>query len=100
MKGEPRSTAAARGDLLRRLREAHPAGVERARALLKEQKRVQDGIVRILREKPCTVPEAAAALGLSPRETLWYLAAMRKYNVVVESGMSGDYPMYRLAEEP
>jgi hypothetical protein len=100
MKGEPQSGAAARGDLLRRLREAHPVGVERARALLKEQKRVQDQIVRILRDKPRTVPEAADALGLSPRETLWYLAAMRKYNLVVESGMSGDYPVYRLAEEP
>jgi DNA-binding IclR family transcriptional regulator len=66
---------------------------------LKEQRHVQDGIVRLLREKPRTVPEVAAALGLEPRQALWYLAAMRKYNLVAESGMSGDYPMYQLAEE-
>ncbi|HVO12902.1 MAG TPA: hypothetical protein VMX54_19330 [Vicinamibacteria bacterium] len=90
--------AASRAELLRRLRDAHPAGVARARALLKEQKQVQDGLVRVLREKPRTVPEAASALGLEPREVLWYLAAMRKYNLVVESGMSGDYPVYQLAE--
>jgi hypothetical protein len=93
------ANAASRSELLRRLRAANPTGVARARALLKRQKHVQDGIVRILREKPRTVPEAAAALDLEPREVLWYLAAMRKYNLVVESGMSGDYPVYQLAEE-
>jgi hypothetical protein len=91
--------AASRSDLLRRLRSAHPEGVARAQALLKEQKHVQGEIVRVLREKPRTVPETAAALGLPPQQALWYLAAMRKYNLVVEKGMSGDYPVYQLAEE-
>ena len=88
-----------RGDLLKYLRATYPEGVARAQALQKEQKHVQDEIAKVLKEKACTVPEVAAAVGISPHEALWYLAAMKKYNLVVENGMSGDYPLYRLAEE-
>jgi hypothetical protein len=88
-----------RADLLKHLRVTYPEGVARAQALLKEQKHVQDEIVKVLKEKPCTVPEVAAAVNISPHEALWYLAAMKKYNLVIENGMSGDYPFYQLAEE-
>jgi len=92
---KPRS----RGDLLKQLRATYPEGVARAQALLKEQTRVQNAIARFLREKPATVPEVAAAVGIAPAQALWYLAAMRKYNLVVENGMSGDYPLYEPAPE-
>ncbi len=86
-----------RADLLKQLRTAHAEAVARAQALLKEQRRIQDAIGRVLREKPATVPEVAAAVGIPPHQALWYLAAMRKYNLVVENGMSGDYPLYEPA---
>ncbi len=67
--------------------------------MLKEQKHIQDEISRVLREKPATVPEVAAAVGIPSNQALWYLAAMKKYNLLVENGMSGDYPLYQLAED-
>jgi DNA-directed RNA polymerase specialized sigma subunit len=88
-----------RGELLKHLRATYPEGVKRALALQKEQKQVQSEIVKTLREKACTVPEVAAAVHIPPQQTLWYLAAMRKYNLVIENGMSGDYPLFELAEE-
>jgi len=87
-----------RAETLKQLRTTHAAAVARAQALLKEQKHVQDEIRRVLAAKPATVPAVAAATGLPPHEALWYLAAMRKYNIVVENGMDGDYPLYQLAE--
>jgi hypothetical protein len=88
-----------RGDLLKHLRETYPEGVKRAQALLKEQKHIQDEICRFLHEKPASVPEVATAVSIPPQQALWYLAAMKKYNLVVENGMSGDYPLYQLVEE-
>jgi hypothetical protein len=97
MSAEPKTLS--RAELLKQLRTTYPAGVARAQALLKEQKHVQDEISRVLGEKPDSVPEVAAAVGIPPQKALWYLAAMRKYNLVVENGMSGDYPLYQLVEE-
>ena len=91
--------ALSRAELLKQLRKTFPEGVARAQVLLKEQKHIQDEISRVLREKPASVPEVAAAVGLPPQQALWYLAAMKKYNLVVENGMSGDYPLYQLAKE-
>jgi len=88
-----------RAELLKKLRATYPEGVKRAQALLKEQKHIQDEISRVLGEKPASVPEVAAAVGILPNQALWYLAAMKKYNLVVENGMAGDYPLYKLAEE-
>jgi hypothetical protein len=88
-----------RGELLKHLRETYPEGFKRALGLQKEQKNIQGQILNALKEKPCTVPEVAAAVNIPPHEALWYLAAMRKYNLVVENGMSGDYPLYQPAEE-
>lgn len=93
------SSTLSRAELLKQLRKTYPEGVARAQALLKEQKHVQDEIGRVLREKPASVPEVAAAVGILPQQALWYLAAMKKYNLVVENGMSGDYPLYQLAKE-
>jgi predicted ArsR family transcriptional regulator len=91
--------ALSRADLLKQLRNTFPEGVKRAQALLKEQKHIQSEISRVLKEKPATVPEVAAAVGIPSNQALWYLAAMKKYNQVVENGMSGDYPVYQLVEE-
>jgi hypothetical protein len=97
MSAEPK--ALSRAELLKNLRKTYPQGVARAQALLKEQKHIQDEISRVLCEKPASVPEVAAAVGIAPQQALWYLAAMKKYNLVVENGMAGDYPLYQLVEQ-
>jgi len=85
--------------MLKRLRQQHAASVERTQALLKEQKRVQQEICKVLRETPKTVPEVAAAINLPAHEVLWYLASFKKYGLIVEKGMCADYPLYQKAEE-
>jgi predicted transcriptional regulator len=91
--------ARARSETLKQLREAHAATVERTQALLREQKQIQREICQVIRENPKTVPEVAAAIERPAYEVLWYLAALKKYGIVVEAGMCGDYPLYQLVEE-
>jgi predicted transcriptional regulator len=93
------ANAPLRAVLLKQRRDAHPGEVARAQAMLKEQKRIQDGISALLQEKACTVPDIAVAIGIPPQTVLWHVAAMKKYNLVKENGMDGDYPLYQLAEE-
>jgi len=88
-----------RGEILKQLRKQHPEAVERTQVLLKEQKHMQQEICKVLRERPKTVPEVAAEIGVSPDKVLWYMASFRKYGLIVENGMCGDYPLYQKAEE-
>ena len=87
-----------RGEILKQLRSKHVESVERTQALLKEQKHVQQEVCRVLRERPKTVPEVAAETGIPTEKVLWYMAAFKKYGLVVENGMCGDYPLYQKAE--
>jgi predicted transcriptional regulator len=88
-----------RGEMLKRLREQHAVTVERTQALLKEQKRVQQEICKVLRDKPMTVPEVAESIGMPANEVLWYMASFKKYGLIVEKGMCADYPLYQKADE-
>jgi predicted transcriptional regulator len=88
-----------RGDMLKRLREQHTDSVARTQALYKEQRRIQQEICKIIRDTPKTVPDVAMAISLPTHEVLWHLTAMKKYGIVAESGMCGDYPLYQKAEE-
>ncbi len=91
-------TALSRGEILKQLRSKHAASVQRTQTLLKEQKKMQQELLAALREKPRTVPELAAATRLPSDKVLWFVAALKKYGIVVENGMSGDYPLYQKAE--
>ncbi|MBN2257999.1 MAG: hypothetical protein JW704_09265 [Anaerolineaceae bacterium] len=82
-----------RGEMLKSLREMHAASVEQTQALLREQKQMQQSICQIIRETPKTVPEIAAEIGKPSHEVLWYIAAFKKYGIVVETGKCGDYPL-------
>jgi predicted Rossmann fold nucleotide-binding protein DprA/Smf involved in DNA uptake len=87
-----------RAELLKRLRTQHAAAVERTQALLKEQKKTQHELLAALKDKPKTVPELAAATGLPSDRVMWFVAALKKYGIVAENGMSGDYPLYEKCE--
>jgi predicted transcriptional regulator len=88
-----------RAELLKQLRTTHAESVKRAQALLKEQKHVQQEVCRVLRERPKTIPEVAAEIGISTDKVLWYMASFKKYGLVIENGMCGNYPLYQKAEE-
>jgi predicted Rossmann fold nucleotide-binding protein DprA/Smf involved in DNA uptake len=93
-----KSSAVSRGDILKKLRSEHEASVQQAQALLKEQKRMQQELCTLMQDQPRTVPELAAASHLPAPKVLWFVAALKKYGVVVECGMSGDYPTYQKAQ--
>ncbi len=92
-------STSSRGDFLKRLREQHAESVARTQALYKEQRGIQQKICAFIRDNPKTVPEVAAEINLPSHEVLWHLTAMKKYGIVAESGMCGDYPLYRKVEE-
>lgn len=96
---DKRQAAQARTQLLKRLREAHQETVARTQALLKAQKEVRRQLCQPMRDGPKTVPELAAATGIPAPEVLWHLTAMKKYDLIEEAGMCGEYYLYRRREE-
>ena len=94
-----REEAKKRTEMLKRLRDEHSETVSRTQALLKEQKEIQKMICQSIRDKSKTVPEIAGEIGLPTEQTLWYLTAFKKYDIVVEDGMCEDYVLYKRAEE-
>jgi len=91
--------APSRGKMLKKLREEHAETVEKTQALLREQKQMEKVVCQFIRDTPKTVPEIAAEIGKPSHEVLWFLAAAKKYGLIVETGMCGDYPLYQKAEE-
>lgn len=87
-----------RSQLLKRLREEHRATVTQTQALLKEQQDIRRQICQALRDAPKTVPEIAEASGLPVDQVLWHITALKKYNVVVETGACGEYYLYQRVE--
>jgi predicted transcriptional regulator len=96
---EEKTNALSRGELLKHLRETHAEGVARAQVLFREQKQMQQAICSVIRETPKTIPEIASAIGKPTHEVLWFVASLKKYGIVVENGMCGDFPLYQRAKE-
>lgn len=87
-----------RSEMLKELRKKHQETIQRAKRLLKAFN-VSKEICKIIEEDPKTVPEIAEVIGMPTHQVLWYLTAMKKYEEVVEEGMSGGYVLYKRAEE-
>jgi predicted transcriptional regulator len=96
---DPKMEAPSRGEILKRLRAAHAETVERTQVLFREQKQMQNAICQLIRDTPKTVPEIANAIGKPAHDVLWFVAAMKKYGIIVEAGMCGDFPLYQRAKE-
>ena len=88
-----------KAEILKRLREDHKEGVTRTQALLKEQKAIRRQICQAMRDGPKTVPEVAQATDLPADQVLWHITAMRKYDLVAEAEMCGEYYTYQLVQE-
>lgn len=94
-----RADAKRRSEMLKELRTAHAATVERTQARLKEQKKAHQAICQVIRVEAHTVPEIAAETGIPAPQVLWYLTAGKKYGEIAETGMCGSYYLYQLAEK-
>ena len=88
-----------RAEMLKKLRKEHAETVKRTQALLKEHKRIHREICKSIRETPKTVPEIAELMEMPSHQILWHITALKKYDVVAEEGMSGEYVLYKRAEE-
>lgn len=84
--------------LLKRLREEHADTVSQTQEKLKTQQAIRKQIRQALAKGPMTVPEVAQATDLPTDTVLWHVTAMKKYDLIDEVGMSGEYYQYQLAE--
>ena len=94
-----REDAKKRAIFLKRLREEHKETVTRAQAFLKEQKAIRRQICKPMRDEPKAIPEVAEITGIPAEQVLWHIMAMKKYGLVVEAGMCGEYYRYQMAED-
>jgi predicted Rossmann fold nucleotide-binding protein DprA/Smf involved in DNA uptake len=91
--------ATQRSQYLKQLREEHRETVTQVQALLKEQKDIRRQICQAMRDTPKTVPEIAEASGLPADQVLWHIIAMKKYDLVIETGMCGEFYLYQRVKE-
>ncbi len=101
MTDNPKEIAKKRTEMLAALRKEHHDKVKIAQALLKEQQTIRRQIKRALQSGAKSVPQLAQETGLSESETLWHVAAMKKYGDIAEAGLDEDYEyyLYRLSLE-
>jgi predicted transcriptional regulator len=88
-----------RSRFLKQLRDEHRDTAERVQVLLKEQKQIRRQISQAMRDTPQTVPEIAEAASLPADQVLWHITAMKKYDLVIETGIRGEYYLYQQAKE-
>ncbi len=93
-----KQNAKARVEVLKQLRIEHAATFERTQALLKEQKKIEKLIRRAICDNAKPVPEIAEEVDMPCPLVLWYLTAYKKYDLVVENGMFGEYVRYQWVE--
>lgn len=86
-------------ETLKKLRTAHADSVERTKVLVKEQKLLQQAICQFIQDSPKTIPQIAVQVQKPAHEVLWYVAILKKYGIVAETGMCGDYPLYQRVKE-
>ena len=87
-----------RAIFLKKLREEHKETVARTQALLKEQQATRKDICKHARNEPKTIPELAELSGIPASEVLWHITAMKKYGLVAETGICGEYYLYQRVE--
>jgi predicted Rossmann fold nucleotide-binding protein DprA/Smf involved in DNA uptake len=92
-------TAKQRSQFLKQLRDEHHETVAQVQALLKEQKDIRRQLAQAMGDEPKTVPEIADASGLPAEQVLWHIIAMKKYDLVIETGQSDDYYLYQQVKE-
>ena len=63
---------------------------------LAEGRQAKKAVREALEKGPATVPELAEATRLPAGRVLWQVTAMKKYGVLREKEVDGDYPRYEL----
>ena len=88
-----------RAQVLKELRERHQSTVDRTQALLKEQGKIEREILKLIKTESLTVPAIASKLDLPTHRVLWFVTALKKYDLAQEDGMDGEYVLYAGSKE-
>jgi predicted transcriptional regulator len=94
-----KDAAKKRAQVLKELRSKHQITVDRTQVLLKEQGKIERNILKSIKEESKTVPAIASELDMPTHRVLWFLTALKKYDLVQEDGMDGEYVLYKRREE-
>ncbi len=86
-------------EAMKNLRKVREHSIKAASTRLKEQLKIAKTIKEQLRNQAATVPEIAAASGISSSEVMWYVATMKKFGEILEAEQDGSYFKYRLADD-
>ncbi len=84
-------------EALKKLRESRKPSIQAATTRMKACKKAIEAVKDQMRKGARTVPEIAAATGAATAETLWAIAALKKYGQVVEAEKEGSYFKYALS---
>lgn len=93
-----KETVKDRAQILKDLRTEHHETVERTQALLKEQGKIERAILKLIKEESLTIPAIASQIELPTDRVLWFVTALKKYDLIREDGMDGEYVLYRKEE--
>jgi predicted transcriptional regulator len=85
-------------EALKQLKAARKEQIAAATSRMKEQRKAVKAIKEHLAGAELTVPEIAAATGLSVTEVLWYVATLKKYGEILEGPKAGSYYRYKLGQ--
>ena len=69
---------------------------ERLKKHIVEGRQTKKVVREALEKGPATVPELVEATKLPSTHVLWQVTAMKKYGVLREKEVDGDYPRYEL----
>ncbi len=86
-------------EALAAFKESHGPASEALLAWVKDSAKRKSAIRKALADGPRTVPEIAESVGISSAEVLWLVTAMRKYGLLAEHSVAGDYVRYALPEK-
>ena len=84
-------------EALKELRAKRKTSIERAKKAIKAQNNIIKTIKEQIKTEGKTVPEIAQTTNIPTNQVLLYVAALRKYGVLMEGSKDGDYFKYQLA---
>jgi predicted transcriptional regulator len=94
-----RVAAKKRIEMLKELREEYKDTVEKSQVYLKGQQAFRRELQKAMKGGPKTIPEIAEVAQLPSDQVLWHIMAMKKYDLIREVGMEGEYYQYQLTKE-
>jgi single-stranded DNA-specific DHH superfamily exonuclease len=85
--------------ILKQLRQEREQTVQLAQEQLKEQQKIRKQIRQSLGQDAKTIPEVSLETSLPGHIVLWHMMAMKKYDLLEETDLDGEYYRYQMKRE-